>query len=122
MHRHQRLPVRIENTGPQHVEAIIALCEKVYPHSRPWGPEQLLSHQAHFPEGQFTAITPEDGRVVGMQANLIVRWDDYDIDDTWRDFTDHGSFTNHDPEGHTMYGAEVMVDPDVQGRGVGGVI
>ena len=122
MHRDQRLPVRIENTGPQHVEPIIALCEKVYPHSRPWSPDQLLSHQEHFPEGQFAAITPEDGRVVGMQANLIVLWDEYDIDDTWRDFTDHGYFTNHDPEGRTMSGAEVMVDPDVQGRGVGGVI
>ena len=68
------------------------------------------------------AITPENGRVVGMQANLIVLWDDYDIEDTWRDFTDRGYFTNHDPDGHTMYGAELMVDPTVQGRGVGSII
>jgi len=122
MPRPQRLPVRIENTGPAHVDAIIALCEKVYPHSHPWGRDQLLSHQEHFPGGQFVAITPENGRVVGMQANLIVLWDDYDIEDTWRDFTDRGYFTNHDPDGHTMYGAELMVDPTVQGRGVGSII
>jgi GNAT superfamily N-acetyltransferase len=29
-------------------------------------------------------------------------------------------FTNHDPDnGHTLYAAEVMVDPEHQGRGVG---
>ena len=30
-----------------------------------------------------------------------------------------GYFTNHNPEGTTLYGAEIMVDPTVQGRGVG---
>ena len=29
-------------------------------------------------------------------------------------------FVNHDPEnGHTLYGAEIMVRPGVQGRGIG---
>jgi predicted N-acetyltransferase YhbS len=29
-------------------------------------------------------------------------------------------FTNHDPEnGRTLYGAEVMVDPELQGSGIG---
>jgi GNAT superfamily N-acetyltransferase len=37
----------------------------------------------------------------------------------WREFTDRGYFTNHDPEGSTLYAAEVMVDPEAQGRGIG---
>src|SRR5690606_22809341 len=53
-------------------------------------------------------------------ASLIVLWDDYELGDSWRDFTDGGWFTNHDPEhGRTLYGAEVMVDPRFQGHGVG---
>jgi GNAT superfamily N-acetyltransferase len=55
-----------------------------------------------------------------MAASLIVLWDDYDLKASWRDFTDHGMFTNHDPEqGRTLYGAEVMVRPSLQSRGVG---
>ncbi|HEX9636855.1 MAG TPA: GNAT family N-acetyltransferase, partial [Acidobacteriota bacterium] len=39
---------------------------------------------------------------------------------SWLDFTNYGMFTNHDPEnGRTLYGAEVMVDPAAQRRGVG---
>jgi GNAT superfamily N-acetyltransferase len=45
------------------------------------------------------------------------------MSDSWRDFTDHGMFTNHDREnGRTLYAADVMVDPDCQGRGVGKLI
>jgi hypothetical protein len=31
-------------------------------------------------------------------------------------------FTNHDPVGHTLYGAEIMVDPEARRRGVGQAI
>jgi len=54
-----------------------------------------------------------------MCASLIVSWDDYDLATSYRDFTEGGTFRNHDPSGRTLYGAEVMVRPDVQGRGVG---
>ena len=54
-----------------------------------------------------------------MAASLIVLWDDYAVNDNWKDFTDGGYFTNHDPQGKTLYGAEVMVHPHVQGRGIG---
>jgi GNAT superfamily N-acetyltransferase len=61
--------------------------------------------------------------VVGMAASLVVLWDDYDFDTSWRDFTDQGMFTNHDPvRGRTLYAAEVMVDPERQGRGIGSQI
>lgn len=66
------------------------------------------------------AIDSETGRVVGMSASLIVLWDDYDMHSSWLDFTGNGMFTNHDPErGRTLYGAEVMVSPSMQGRGIG---
>jgi GNAT superfamily N-acetyltransferase len=54
-----------------------------------------------------------------MAASLIVLWDDYDFHTAWRDMTDRGMFTNHDPTGHTLYGAEVMVDPEHRRRGIG---
>lgn len=106
------------NTQPRDFAEIIALCRRVYSESPAWTEAQLASHLRVFPEGQFVAL--RDGRVVGMAASLIVLWDDYETETPWRDFTDHGLFTNHDPErGRTLYAAEVMVDPDCQGCGVG---
>jgi GNAT superfamily N-acetyltransferase len=102
------------------VPAIVELCRAVYPESPPWRREQLESHLQVFPEGQLVAVDAATDRVVGMASSLVVLWDDYSIETSWRDFTDAGMFTNHDmSRGHTLYGAEVMVDPAWQGRGVG---
>ncbi len=110
-------------TTPADFAGIVAVTTQVYPASPPWSERQLASHLEVFPEGQFVAVEAESGRVVGMAASLIILWDDYDVATSWRDFTDHGMFTNHDPApGRTLYGAEVMVDPATQGRGVGSLL
>lgn len=112
--------VFVRNTTPADFPGIIALCGEVYPTAAPWSETQLASHHKVFPQGQAVAIERATGRVVGMSASLILLWDDYEMDDAWRDFTDGGMFTNHDPEyGRTLYGAEVMVTPNLQGKGIG---
>lgn len=111
--------VVVRQTRPDDIPAIIDLCNVVYPQSPPWTEAQLRSHLEVFPAGQLVAVEPPSGRVVGMAASLIVRWDDYDMNTNWRNMTAAGWFTNHDPEGKTLYGAEVMVHPAVQGRGIG---
>lgn len=125
----------VRPTRPEDFEAITRLSRITYPDDPPWQTTHLASHLRVFPEGQLVAVeartagpsnTGEDSAgqetVVGMAASLILSWDDYEIQDGWRDFTDHGMFTNHDPEGRTLYGAEVMVHPHWQGRGVGSKI
>jgi hypothetical protein len=132
--------VTVRRTEERDFPAIIGICRRVYPTHPPYSEDQLTSHLAVFPEGQLTAVLAEDAgaraaedgggedggepreRVVGMAASLIVRWDDYEIDLRWRDFTASGYFTNHDPSGRTLYGAEVMVDPGVQGGGAGSAL
>lgn len=111
--------IRTRNTRVKDFPAVIELCRRVYVHALPWSEGALASHLEVFPEGQFVAEEAGSGRIVGMAASLIVLWDDYSLDMSWRDFTDHGMFTNHDPDGRTLYGAEVMVDPELQGRGIG---
>lgn len=99
---------------------IIAVSARVYPGSKPWLAEQLESHVRVFPEGQLVVIDRATGVPVGLASSLIVRWDDYDLGAEWREWTAAGYFTNHDPTiGRTLYGAEAMVDPRWQRRGVG---
>ena len=112
----------VRNTRPEDFDGIIELSRLVYRGSTPWRFEQLQSHLDIFPEGQLVAVEEATGRLVGSSSSLIVLWDDYDLRDSWHDFTDHGMFTNHDPTGKTLYGAEVMVSPLLQGRGIGKLI
>lgn len=116
MNRHA---VQVRNTRESDFLQIIALCERIYPVSPPWTTRALASHLAVFPEGQFVAEDAADGAIVGMAASLIVLWDDYEMNVTWREITAGGLFTNHNPNGRTLYGAEIMVDPQYQGQGIG---
>jgi ribosomal protein S18 acetylase RimI-like enzyme len=112
--------LRIRNTEPDDFDGIGDLCRRVYPETSPWSPEQLGSHLHVFPDGQFVAVHGEDERVVGMSSSLVVHWDNYDMFDTWEDFTANGMLTNHDPvKGHTLYGVEIIIDPTLQGHGMG---
>lgn len=105
---------------PADFEGIQDLCLRVYPFTKPWNIEQLKSHDEVFRDGQLIACDPDSGRIVGFAFSLIVNWEDYTMQDSWRDFTDAGYFTNHDPEhGRTLYGAEIMTDPELRGQGVG---
>ncbi len=111
---------RVRTTENQDIPFLIEICKAVYPTSPAWSEEQLRSHQFVFPEGQLVAESVETGDIVGFASSLIINWDDYNWSDPWRDFTNSGMFTNHDPVlGRTLYGAEIMIHPKSQGSGCG---
>jgi len=111
---------RVRNTEARDFDDIADLCRRVYPETSPWNGEQLGSHLRVFPEGQYVAASAGQEQIVGMTATLIIDQDRYDLFDSWDDFTAHGMLTNHDPvRGRTLYGVEMIVDPAVQGHGVG---
>jgi ribosomal protein S18 acetylase RimI-like enzyme len=110
--------VTVRRMATKDFPSITGMCEAIYPGSPSWTSAQLASHLEVFPEGQLVAEV--EGRIVGMAASLVVLWDDYSMDTSWRDFTANGTFRNHDPDhGRTLYGAEVMVHPAFQGKGIG---
>ncbi|MBL0159903.1 MAG: GNAT family N-acetyltransferase [Bryobacterales bacterium] len=112
--------IEVRNTRLEDIGPIIELSIGVYPGAPPWTAAQLECHLSVFPEGQFVAIELTSGHVVGAAASLIVLWDDYNMQASWREFTDQGTFRNHNPmRGRTLYGAEVMVRPSLHGFGIG---
>lgn len=113
------LPCKIRNMEEADIGAIQRLCERVYVGMAPWSEEQLKQQLKNFPEGQLVAEEIDSGELRGYSASLIISWDDYDLQTNWKEFTDSGCFSNHDPEGRTLYVAETMVDPASQGSGVG---
>jgi len=89
----------------------------VYPKIGGWRQDQLERQLAVFPQGQVVCCIGE--RVVGVASSLIVRWDDYGTQHTWKEVTGDGSFDTHDPSGRTLYGAEVFADPTMRRHGIG---
>ncbi len=86
-----------------------------------WGRSHLESHQRVFPQGQLVATL--DDRVMGACSSLIVDLGPDPLrNHTWAGITDSGYFYNHNPQGQTLYGADVYVHPDARGRGVGHAI
>lgn len=107
----------IRNTRAGDIAAIRELQIAAYPTIAPWSESQFAEQIERFPEGQFVAEV--DGGVVGAASSLIVQWDEYGVNHTWKGVTGGGTFRTHDTEGRTLYGAEVVVSRKRRGNGVG---
>ena len=72
----------------------------------PWNENHLRSHLHVFPEGQLLA--EKDGKILGVASSLIVSLGRNPLrKHTYDGITDDGYFYNHDPQGDTLYGADV---------------
>lgn len=83
-------------------------------------PEAVAEQLERFPEGQFVAITYEDGveKVVGMATTMRTRRSPDERPLPWYDVIGSFGLRNHDPDGEWLYGVEIAVDPDYQKQGV----
>ncbi|QDS92559.1 (R)-stereoselective amidase [Roseimaritima multifibrata] len=101
-------PMRIED-----YDALVVLQKKCFADMEPWGKSQIESQLKHFPEGQF--VIEIDGRVAASSSSLLLNYDDNLEWHDWKKTADSGFISNHRPDGDTMYGIEMMVDPEYRG-------
>ena len=94
------------------------ICRRVYPHETPYTESELAEHNEVYPQGQFVAEYLPTSSVAGVHFTLRLMLADFHIDDPWDVLTAHGSFADHNPHGHTLYGADVFVSPDHQHHGL----
>lgn len=109
---------RIRRMQPTDYPVVSEICRIVYPHDRPYTAEELAEHVALYPQGQFVAEHAPTRQPVGVHFTLRLRMADYHVEDPWDVLTAHGTFRDHDPEGPTLYGADVFVSPDHQHHGL----
>ncbi|MDB6076317.1 MAG: carbon-nitrogen hydrolase, partial [Akkermansiaceae bacterium] len=118
-------PIIIRNPVVADIPAILALHHRCFPRESdaggPWNEKQLRSHLQIFPEGQLLA--ERDGEILGVASSLIVSLGRDPLrKHTYDGITDGGYFYNHDPQGDTLYGADVYVDPSTRRSGVGAAL
>lgn len=107
----------VRNTRHEDIEPLIALQRRVYPDIPSWSAEQMRHQLNIFPQGQL--IAEVDGELAGCASSLVITWDDWGEHHTWDEITASGSFDSHNPMGRTLYGAEVFVNTELRGSGIG---
>jgi len=94
-------------------EEVVQLQLKCFPGMKPWTREQFGSQLERFPEGQICIIYRD--RIVASSSSLVLDFAMYGDFHSWKDISDAGYISNHNPEGNTLYGIEIMVDPEFRG-------
>jgi predicted amidohydrolase/ribosomal protein S18 acetylase RimI-like enzyme len=78
-----------------------------------WSEEQIKRMKDVFPEGQLVVVV--NGKVVGCALSVIVNYDDFGDDHTYKEITGNYTFNTHNPKGDVLYGIEVFVHPEFRG-------
>jgi len=94
-------------------DALIEMSRKCFPGMRAWGRDQIESQLSTFPEGQLCVEI--DGRLAASSSSLILEFDPAAEWHNWKAVADNGYIRNHKPKGDTLYGIEIMVDPEYRG-------
>ena len=95
------------------LKAIQDIQRKSFPTIEPWTKEQLESQLTFFPEGQIGVEI--DGNLVATSSSLIVDEEDFGAYHTFDQVSDNGFIRNHDPDGDTLYGIDIAIDPKNRG-------
>jgi ribosomal protein S18 acetylase RimI-like enzyme len=115
----------IRNTRPDDIEKIVKLQQESFPilarYDNIWHPEELKSHLQIFQQGQLVVVE-EDGEVVGSASTLIVTLNPEYAEHTWKGITSDGMFTDHNPNGDSLYGADISTHPKFRHEGIGSML
>jgi predicted amidohydrolase/ribosomal protein S18 acetylase RimI-like enzyme len=94
-------------------DQLVAMALRCFPGMEPWSREQIESQLRIFPEGQLCVEC--DGQLAASCSSLIIEFDPAIEWHNWKLVADGGFIRNHNPNGDTLYGIEVMVDPEFRG-------
>ncbi len=105
--------IRTRKLKIEDFESVVRIQLACFPNMKPWTIEQYNSLMTIFPEGQIGI--EYGGKLIASSSSLILNFDNYTETQPWGELTDNGMITNHDKLGETLYGIEIMVDPDFRG-------
>lgn len=102
--------IHVRQLTMEDFDSLIEMQQACFPGMAPWTREQIESQLRVFPEGQFAV--EYEGKLVASASSLVVEFGHYTEWHNWKAISDNGYITNHDPNGDTLYGIEIMVDPE----------
>jgi len=82
-----------------------------------WSLDAIGTLIKKFPEGQF--VISYEGKIVGCALSLIVKYDEFGDDHTYKEITGNYTFSTYTDKGDVLYGIEVFIHPDYRGNRLG---
>jgi predicted amidohydrolase/GNAT superfamily N-acetyltransferase len=82
-----------------------------------WKEPQVQTLLNRFPEGQFVILA--DDELVGCALSIIIDYDRFGDDHTYKQITGSFTFDTHTPDGDVLYGIDVFIHPDYRGLRLG---
>jgi len=113
------MSIQITTTQPEHFAQLEELQRVCYPSLHAdelLRGEHFASHHRLFPEGQHVALDGE--QVVGQSSTFRTAVDFEHPDHAFIEIIAGGFFTNHDPNGAYLYGADISTHPHYRRRGI----
>jgi predicted amidohydrolase/ribosomal protein S18 acetylase RimI-like enzyme len=99
-------------------KAIKLIMDKVYSNMEgSWSSDEFAALIRKFPEGQIGI--EDNGTLVAAALAIIVDYSKFGDKHTYAKITGNGKFDTHDPEGDTLYGVDVFVDPEYRSLRLG---
>lgn len=82
-----------------------------------WKQHHIESLLNLFPEGQV--VVKINNQIAGCALSIIVKYDEFDDQHTYKEITGDYSFNTHNPEGDILYGIDVFIKPEFRGLRLG---
>lgn len=100
------------------IEEIVEMAQKGFANPDiAFDADSYKSHIKRFPEGQV--CIEYNGKIVGSASSVIINYDEYGDDHSFSEVSGNGHIGNHDPDGLTLYGLDVVVHPDYRHLKIG---
>lgn len=82
-----------------------------------WKEAQIQTLIDKFDKGQV--VIKINGKLAGCALSIIVNYDEFSENHTYKDITQNYSFESHDDEGDILYGIDVFIKPEFRGLRLG---
>lgn len=112
--------IEVRHLTLEDYEGLKAVMKAVYPNweGSHWREREIKKLLSRFPEGQLCILVNE--KLVGAALSIIVDYDRFSEEHTYREVTGNYTFNTHDPDdGDVLYGIEVFVHPEFRGLRLG---
>jgi len=82
-----------------------------------WREHQIKTLIDRFPEGQV--VIKVNNQIAGCALSIIVNYDNFDSNHTYKEITGNYTFSTHNPDGDVLYGIDIFIKPEFRGLRLG---
>jgi predicted amidohydrolase/GNAT superfamily N-acetyltransferase len=111
--------LRIEGLCVSDYEQMLHAMQAAYPNWQGsyWSLKSIENLIGQFGDGQL--VIKVNDQVVGCALSIIVDYERFEGEHTYKQITGNYTFNTHDPNGDILYGIEVFIHPDYRGMRLG---